>query len=71
MSKTTTIATHRPVAETLRKMRVGTVETFPISQYNSVRSSKHTTLLMDHLNGADWTIKPNIQDMTVEVTRLS
>jgi hypothetical protein len=71
MSKTTTIATHRPVAETLRNMRVGAVERFPLSQYNSVRASKCSTLIADVADGKDWRIEVDKANKRINVMRIS
>lgn len=68
----TTVATRRPVAETLRAMSVGEIQYFPVSQYNTLRSSRHGTLIDDVLNGgAEWKIRLNRDEKRVEVTRIS
>jgi hypothetical protein len=65
------MATRRPVASTLRAMQVGAVELFPLSQYNTVRASKCSTLIVDVAEGADWQIKVDRVNKCVEVTRVS
>lgn len=62
---------HRPVADTLRAMKKGAVEHFPLTQYNSLRNAKLTTLVSDIADGADWEIKVNREDKRVDVTRMS
>lgn len=71
METTTAIPAKRPVADTLRAMKVGAVELFPIAQYNTLRASKSNTLVMDVIEGKDWKIFLDRENKVVRVTRIS
>lgn len=47
----------RPICQVLRGMKVGDVETFPMSQYHSVRNSQYYQLREERLLG--WRFKQN------------
>ena len=51
-------------------MKVGDVEVFPIVQSDSVKVTVYTKLLPERISGKKWTIKTNLQDKTIEVTRM-
>lgn len=61
----------RPIAETLRHMRKGRMEAFPISQYNSCRATVATGLVDKMEQGWAWKVRLNRKDGIVEVRRTS
>lgn len=60
----------KKVIGVIRNMKVGDVEVFPIVQSDSVKVTVYTKLLPERISGKKWTIKTNLQDKTIEVTRM-
>lgn len=61
----------RPISTTLRSMNVGDVELFPLTQYNSLRSTKYNTMLVERAEGMDWEIVPDMAAKHIRVTRIA
>lgn len=61
----------RPVVKTLRAMKVGDAETFPLSQVQSVRNCKYNTMVMERSRGWDFTTRVDTASKTVKVVRIS
>ena len=59
----------RPIAETLRAMELGAVETFSLEQLNSINQAKGSTLAIDRANGKNWSVQRDIPNGVVKVTR--
>ena len=56
----------------MRAMEKGAVEYFPLCQYNTVRASKGSTLVVDRLEGGmDWDITLDRDNKRVKVTRIA
>lgn len=61
----------KPIVATLRAMKVGKKEVFPIEQYNSINSLMYRTLMPERCKGVRWSIKADKESSTVTVTRIS
>lgn len=60
----------RKVVPTLRKMEVGEKEVFPLVQGNSISKSVYgSNLAMERSNGFKWSVKTDIEQRIVTVTR--
>lgn len=61
------------ITEEIRKMEVGDIVYFPIPKYNynSIRSTSHTTLLNDTLEGCKWTKSIDRKRKCIVVTRIA
>lgn len=72
MEKTIRIAT-LGIADEFRKMEVGDVVRFPLSNYNynSVRATPSTTLVPDRAAGKRWKTRINYDDKCTEVIRIA
>lgn len=70
MEKTIRTAT-RGIAEELRDMEVGDSVNFPLTKYNynSVRTTPGSTLVMERINGQKWRSQLDIENKCVKVTR--
>ena len=61
----------RPITPTLRGMKVGDSEKFPICQLCSIRTIIYNNLTQERNAGLDWSIKSDIANGEVTVTRTS
>lgn len=61
----------RPIASTLRAMKVGDVEYFPLKQYPSLRNVSNSTLRYECAMGVRFAITPEDKNLRVRVKRLS
>ena len=61
----------KPIVATLRAMKVGKKEVFPIEQYNSINTLMYRTLLPERCAGVRWSVKTDVEKSTVTVTRIS
>lgn len=67
----TAIIKNRPVAETLRAMKVGDVERFPIQQFNSVRNYQYGGMIVERVEGWRFSVKADPDTKQTVVTRLA
>lgn len=72
MGKTIRIATIG-IADEFRRMEIGEVVRFPMSQYNynTIRATPSTTLVKERIEGMRWRTKINFDDRCIEVTRIA
>ena len=62
----------KAIVPVLRQMEVGTEERFPLEQYNSVTRTIYAAgLLMERANGMKWSLKTDLANRNVIVTRVS
>ena len=61
------------IADELRRMKIGDVDKFPMSQYryNSVRACPSTSLAEEQCNGKNWKTRLDREERCVFVTRVS
>ena len=59
----------RPISNVLRGMEVGAEELFPIEQLNSINAAKNSTLVIDRAKGMIWSVKRDLENGCVKVTR--
>lgn len=69
--ETTQIMEKRDVAKTLRAMKVGDIEYFPLSQYGTVRNAPYFSMRMEKAMGWNYKYEPEDEKLRVKVTRLS
>lgn len=72
MEKTIRIAS-LGITEEIRRMGIGDVVQFPLSQYNynSIRATPSTSLVNERLEGKRWRTKINFDNKCVEVIRIA
>lgn len=64
------ITERKEIIPTLRKMEVGAKEVFSLSQARSVCQTVYgANLAVERANGCKWSLKTNIEQKTVTVTR--
>lgn len=62
----------KAIVATLRLMKVGTEEVFPLEQYGSVRNTIYgANMCMERAAGSKWSMKSDLANRRVVVTRVS
>lgn len=61
----------KPIAKTLREMKVGDVVFFPLSQFTSVSNTRYRELNAERANGVKWSVVSDLQEQRTVVTRIA
>lgn len=63
----------RGLTEEMRDMKVGQMVRFPLDlyNYNSVRATPSTSLVLDRVAGKKWKTKLNFDEKSTDVTRIA
>lgn len=59
----------KPISSTLRGMPIGSSVDFPIGQKRSLSQVIYVNLAEERSNGMNWSVKTNIDEKKVTVTR--
>ncbi len=60
----------KKITPTLRTMAVGQTETFPLDRLTSVRNIIYANLMPERLKGYRWSVRSNVDDGQLIVTRV-
>lgn len=60
----------KKIAPTLRMMAVGQEEIFPLARISSVRNVIYNNLMPERLKGVRWSVRSNIDNGQLIVTRV-